>query len=125
MIWTIDEDTLPDDTFDPVDAIINPSEKFPGDGLPPVATGQRYLIVDDIGPDGSIWGNIDVKANSIIEYIGFGWTVSFDSTGIDAAIPQIITNNFTSKQLRWSPINNDWEFAVDGRYNPGTWKIIA
>lgn len=125
LTWAIDGDTLPDDTLDSIVAIIDPSDRFPGDGLDPAATGQRYLIADDIGPNGTIWGNIDVKENSIIEYNGTDWIISFDSTGIDAAVQQVITNNYTSKQLRWSPTNKDWVFAVDGLYKPGTWKIIA
>lgn len=125
LIWDIDPTTLPVDTLAPVDAIVDPQDSYPGTGLPAAAIGQRYLIVDDIGSLGSIWGSVAAKTNSIIEYDGADWIISFDSDGNDALIQQVVTNTFTGKQLRWSPDDNDWGFAVDGLYNPGTWKIIA
>lgn len=125
LIWTVDESSLPIDTLDSITAIIDPSEKYPGNGLPAATAGQRYLIVNNIPSTGSIWGNIDAEPNSIIEYDGFNWILSFDSVGAESLIKQVITNEFTSKQLRWNPEIKDWEFAVDGKYKPGTWKIIS
>jgi len=125
LLWTIDEDTLPQDTLTPVDAITDPSAKFPGDGLPAAALGQRYLIADNITATGSIWGDITAEVNSIIEYTGTVWIVSFDSTAVVADTKQVVLNVFTNKQLRWNPEKKDWEFAVDGTYKPGTWKIIT
>lgn len=124
LVWTIDSLTLPVNTLIAIDGIINPMDKYPGNGLPAASTGQRYLIVSDIGPNTAVWGSITAVTNSIIEYTGTEWIVSFDSNS-SSANTQIVINNATSKQLRWVPEDNDWEFAVDGFYKPGTWKLVA
>jgi len=61
--YTVDTDTLPGTAFT-VNAIINPHKSYPNDGtLPVAATGQKYLILDDIGAVGAAnvtdaWGNL-------------------------------------------------------------------
>jgi len=125
LIWNIDENSLPQDTLPPITAIIDPSEKFPGNGLLVEEIDQRYLIASDITSTGSIWGNIEAEVNSIIEYNGTEWILSFNSAGMESTTKQVLTNEFTTKQLRWNPETKDWEFAIDGKYKPGTWKIIA
>ena len=57
LLINIDEDTLPQNTLDPVDAVINPLTAGPGEGLPAAAQGQRYLILDDMGGDTAAWGS--------------------------------------------------------------------
>jgi hypothetical protein len=129
LIWTIDPDTLPGETLDSIDAIIDPTVKFPGTGLPSVAVGQRYLIAEDIfrgGDDVSelgLWG-VNAKTNDIIEYDGSQWNIVFDRDGPDADNIQIVLNGFSGKLFRWLPEDREWQFAVDGEYMPGTWKIL-
>jgi hypothetical protein len=53
LTFTIDADTLPADTLDPVDMVIDPLVKYPGNSLPDTPTTltephQRYIIVNDI-----------------------------------------------------------------------------
>lgn len=125
LVWTIDITTLPVNTLTAIDGIIDPMSKYPGGGLPAASNSQRYLIVSDLGPNTTAWGNIEAVTNSIIEYTDTGWVVAFDSENSFSHNPQVVTNNATSKQLRWVPEDNDWELAVDGLYKPGTWKIVA
>jgi hypothetical protein len=48
ITYTIDTDTLPSDTLDPVDMIIDPHQRYPDNDLPVASVGQRYLIISDI-----------------------------------------------------------------------------
>ena len=125
LIYNIDPDTLPQNTLDPVDSIINPLLKGPGHGLPEAEAGQRYLIVEDIGADSNTdpaiaWGIVVAPANSIIEYDGFDWLVSFNSTNI--VDTQYVTNLTTGVQYRWS--NGVWMKSYEGWYDQGDYSIV-
>ena len=114
---------MPVDTQDPIDAIVNPMTAGPDNGLPTAATGQRYLLAEDIASPTVPWGTIIANVNDIIEFDGADWIVDFDSSA--ATTTEIITNTFTGKQFRWNTEKFDWELAVDGQYKPGTWKVIS
>lgn len=91
LIYTIDTATLPSNTLDSVDMIIDPDVKYPNNAhqpsntLPASATGQRYLIVNDIPQQriytlGTVlaWPGLTrgAKANDIIEYGNISRTVN-------------------------------------------------
>lgn len=120
LFWQIDPDTLPGNTLPPIDAVIDPIRSFPLDGgdLPAAATGQRYLLLNDIGPS-QAWGVITARANDIIEYRGGAWQVSFAANGN----PQMhhVLNLYTGRQLRWT--GQDWVLTIDGQYAPGYWRL--
>ena len=122
LIWNIAGDTLPADTLRPIDRIINPNDAFPGDGLPPKAVGQRYLITADILSGDNYWGENFVKgnANDIIE-VGEqdNWFVAFESS--ESPEEEIITNNYTGKKLKWD--GEKWFSAYEGVYNGGFWRL--
>jgi hypothetical protein len=83
LIYTIDPDTLPQNTLDPVDGVINPLVTGPNAGLPGPVNGRRYLIVESIGSPGdttTAWGDLVANANDIIEYSSGAWSVAFDSS---------------------------------------------
>ena len=96
LIFNLDIDTLPTNTLDDVNKIINPKENYPGDGtLAAAETGQRYLItesLDDIGYPN--WG-LDANENDIIQY--------------------------TTKQYKWTGVA--WISSYEGEYNPGFWSV--
>lgn len=56
--YSIDPDTLPQNTMDAVNSVIDPQVKFPGDGLPPPIDGQRYLLINDIGSSAQVFFEI-------------------------------------------------------------------
>ena len=58
LIYAIDPDTLPTNTLEPVDSVINPQLTGPNSGLPGPTPNKRYLLVEDISPDTSAWGLI-------------------------------------------------------------------
>lgn len=60
--YTIDPDTLPQNTMDAVNSVIDPQVKFPGDGLPQPIDGQRYLLINDIGSSAQVFFDITEEA---------------------------------------------------------------
>jgi hypothetical protein len=120
LFFQIDPDTIPSNTFAPVDALIDPMTAFPSQKLPPVAQGQRYLIISDVGPSVA-WGNLNASVNDIIEFSGTEWFVSFDASQSDATQLQFVLNLNSSNQLKWTGI--EWILSIDGIYNPGFWRL--
>lgn len=125
LIFNIDIDTLPQNTLEPVESVINPLQKGPGVGLPAASIGQRYLIVEDIGSitntnPSVAWGNLVAKANDIIEFDGINWFVSFDSTELNSV--QYVTNLTTSVQYRYT--QGTWMKSWEGWYDQGSYSIV-
>jgi hypothetical protein len=120
LYWQVDIDTVPSNTQKPVDAIIDPLRHLPGKELPQAAAGQRYLIIEDIGPS-LAWGEVNARANDIIEYNALtGWTVVFDSASINSL--HYVVNLRSGKQLRF--VDGSWIMSIDGTYNPGYWRVL-
>lgn len=127
LIYNIDPDTLPQNTLDPVDAVVNPLLQGPNAGLPGPVNGRRYLIVEDIGNEGVTtvaWGNLVASANDIIQYNGGtnSWFVSFDAS--EATSVEYVTNLTTNIQYRYVDQEGQWMKAVDGWYDQGDYSIV-
>lgn len=129
LIFNIDPDTLPQNTLDPVNSIIDPLQKWPGNGLPGATGGQRYLIVEDIpeqlpyaAPGVNNWPGLvaGARANDIIEFDGVNWTVVFNSE-IMLEI-QFVTNLTSGVQYRF--IDDSWMKSYEGWYPSGDWRIV-
>jgi hypothetical protein len=127
LIYNIDPDTLPQNTLNPVDAVINPQLTGPNAGLPGPINGRRYLIVEDIGSPGSptvSWGNLVAKANDIIEYDtgSSSWFVSFDAE--QSTSVQYVTNLTTNIQYRYVQSEGQWMKSYEGWYDQGDYSIV-
>ena len=134
LIYTVDPDTLPSNTLDAVDSVINPQVKWPDNGLPLPATGQRYLILNSIPdqpgyPSPSIlppnWPGLvnGASANDIIEFDGTNWNIAWNSLTNNSANIQYVTNLTSGVQYRY--INDDgWMKSWEGWYSQGDWRII-
>lgn len=127
LIYDIDPDTLPQNTLDPVDSVINPLVTGPNAGLPGPINGRRYLIVEDIGSPGDTtiaWGPLVANANDIIEYDSTSgeWFVSFDSQS--ATTLEYVTNLTTNLQYRFSYTDNVWMKSYEGWYGQGDYSIV-
>jgi hypothetical protein len=134
MLFIVQEDTIPANTLQPVDAVINPLMSGPGAGLLPAAIGQRYLLTEDtgdnVGPYDTAWaGSLSVrlvaKANDIIEYVGDSsggrWIVSFvASANLDNI--QYVTNITSNIQYKWT--GETWVKSYQGLYPGGKWRLI-
>lgn len=124
LTYNIDVDTLPQNTLASVNSIINPQHKGPEQGLPAAAAGQRYLIIDDIGAENSLfapaWGEVIANANDIIEYDGTKWNVSFNSKATKTV--EYVTNLTTSVQYRYT--DGIWVKSYEGWYSAGDFSIV-
>jgi len=129
LLYSPFADTLPANTIDPVDAIIDPLNVDINSFLLSPASGTRYLIINDVGSTDNAQGpiawagmnGIDLvaHANDIIQFNGSHWVVSFDSYSIDTL--QYVTNLTTGIQYQWS--NNVWAKSYEGVYAGGQWGI--
>jgi hypothetical protein len=125
LIYNIDPDTLPQNTLDPVDSVINPLLTGPNAGLPGPINGKRYLIVESIGSDDATtvaWGNLVANANDIIQYDASAgeWQVAFDSQSSEDI--EFVTNITTNVQYRF--VDGTWMKSVDGWYAEGDWSVV-
>jgi hypothetical protein len=131
MLFTVDEATVPANTLDPVDAVINPLLSGPDAGLNPAATGQRYLLTEATGNfdnygNPSAWLGtggqpLVAQANDIVEFDGARWVVGFDSTS-SPDNKQYVTNITTGLQYEWT--GSAWIKSYQGLYPGGTWSLI-
>jgi hypothetical protein len=127
LIYSIDPDTLPQNTMSPVTSVINPQLTAPNAGLPGPTPGVRYLIVEDIGSEGDTtvaWGDLVAYANDIIQYNANAgeWQVSFDS--INANNVEFVTNLTTNVQYRYVPSEGMWMKSYEGWYEQGDYSIV-
>jgi len=130
LLYTIDEDTVPQNTLSPVNAVINPLRSGPGSGIDPAVIGQRYLLTEATGSENGYaeaWAGTNgafliANANDIIEYTSDNrWVVSFDSTS-SLNNNQYVTNITTSIQYRWT--GETWVKSYQGLYPGGTWNLV-
>lgn len=130
LLFNIDVDTIPANTVDPVDAIIDPTKVGPNSGLVAPAAGTRYLLTQAIGDEinqdgadawkGTMNQDLVAQANDIIEYDGQQWAVSFDSSEINDI--GYMTNLRTGLQYKWN--GTVWVRSYEGRYRGGDWMIV-
>ena len=129
MLFTIDEDTKPQNTLSPVRSVIDPLRSGPGTGLPAAAAGQRYLLTESTGSDNgnaAAWAGVMgqpliAKTNDIIEYIDGRWQVVFDNTSSPDNM-QYVTNITTAIQYKWTGAT--WVKSYQGLYPGGDWRIV-
>lgn len=134
MLFTVDVDTVPQNSMRPVNAIIDPTRTGPAAGLPAATANQRYLILEDINAgkenddsfDGAdSWKSIDGQdfvayANDIIEYNGTNWQIAWSSSSADNT--EYVTNLRTGIQYKWT--GSQWQKSYEGTYDSGQWSIV-
>jgi len=119
LIVDIDPATIPSNTLTAIDAVVDPSKNFPGDGsVPAPAVGQRYLLAAML-PVSANWTMAVANINDIIEFNGTNWIVSFDSQSVSTQ--QYVTNVASSDQLEWT--GSEWINSFEGVYNAGFWRL--
>jgi hypothetical protein len=130
LIFDIDLDTAPQNTLDPVDAVINPLTSGPQQGLDSALDGQRYLLTEATGSGtgsnvATAWQGANgrpliAQANDIIEYANNYWQVVFRADGQPAE--QYVTNITTGTQYEWN--GEAWVKSYQGVYPGGQWSIV-
>ena len=118
LAFTVDKDTLPTNTINAVDRIIDAETARPGfNSIPQPAVGQRYLSLTS-AKSTSVWG-IDIEMNDIIEYNGSAWVKSFEASSYN--LRAYITNTFTGQQFKFE--NGEWSDTFQGIYDAGFWRL--
>lgn len=131
LIYSPFNSTLPANSMNAVNAIIDPQSVNVGSFLTSPAAGTRYLLINDIGSaengahgpqawQGTGGQNLIANANDIVEYNGTFWRVVFDSQSVDSL--QYVTNLVTGIQYKWQ--NQQWTKSTDGIYREGDWMIV-
>ena len=130
LTWSPDIDSLPANTLESVNAIIDPKTSRPNFSLQDLAVGTRYLLINDYALDSEIqpyynWTGIDdtpleAYKNDIIEFTGQHWAVVFDSR--NEIVSQYVTNLTTGVQYRWN--GTEWSKSYEGYYPAGKWQLI-
>tara|TARA_B100000768_G_scaffold101529_1_gene94569 strand:+ start:580 stop:1947 length:1368 start_codon:yes stop_codon:yes gene_type:complete len=119
---TIDQTTLPTNTLQPIDGVINGMVNYPGDGTVPTPTvaGIRYLLMDSI-PVSSNWNGLSTANKyDIVEFNGTSWSIVFNASANQSATHHCI-NLTTQDQLEWNGKN--WVNSYEAVYNAGFWRI--
>ncbi len=130
VLIDIDVDTVPQNTLEPITAVIDPLISGPGSGLPAAAPGQRYLLTEDTGNlnnpisapawTGANGRALAAKANDIIEYRNNYWQVVFSAATQSRG--QYVTNLTTAIQYEWN--GDSWVKSYQGVYPGGTWRLV-
>jgi len=130
LLFTVDEDTIPSNTLDPINAVVDPLRKGPGAGLDAASIGQRYLFIKGTGSDDEsddsvdnnpvAWEGLVANANDIVEYDGTSWNVVFEADA--SSDVEYVTNLTTSIQYRWA--NDQWLKSYEGLYPGGEWSLV-
>lgn len=115
--WTIRPETLPANTLDPIDGIIDPTSVSPGSGLPLAESGRRYIIAVSSATPLFRWNGLTLTAGDIIQYSSGQWHVTHSHT---ATTTEYLLNNRTGEQLKWD--GREWVCAIDGEYHTGWWR---
>jgi len=127
VLYDVDIDTVPQNTLDPVDAVVNPLLSGPLNGLDSALDGQRYLLTEGTGALGNegpaeAWVGANgrplvASANDIIEYQNGYWRVKFDASAQSSI--QYVTNITTGVQYMWT--GETWIKSYQGLYPGGQW----
>lgn len=125
LIYNVDPDTLPQNTLDPVNGVVNPQLVSPNNGLPGPTPNVRYLLVDNIGSEGEStegWGALIANTNDIIEYNAgtSDWEVMFNASSNTTI--EYVTNLSNNVQYRFS--SDSWYKSYEGWYNEGDYSIV-
>jgi hypothetical protein len=124
LLYTIDQDTVPNNTLTGVKKIINPATFDPGTPV----NGDRYLVINDVGDStasfqSATWGTLVASVGDIIEYNSATskWNVAFDASNPDST-QHYLTNLNTGIQYRFN--GTEWVKSYEGVYTQGNWSIV-
>ncbi len=124
LLFSIDGDTIPQNTLTAVSKIINPLTFNPTNPT----NGLRYLITNEIGDstntfDAAAWGNLRASVNDIIEYNSTTgkWGVVWDASNPDSTLAYV-TNLNTGIQYKWN--GTTWVKSYEGIYIAGRWTLV-
>ena len=113
--FTVDTDTLPGDTLDPV-RVIDPNNFTPDN-----TDGVRYLLVNnDILANttaSNVW-NTTAKVGNILEYDSNTWSVAFTTS----SNTEYVSSSISGTQFKWT--GSEWLDSYQGQYRAGYFRLI-
>ena len=121
LLFNIDSDTIPANTIQSVNKIINPLT-FDASAAP--ANGTRYLITEDIGDSTQYWpGDLNAQTNDIVQYNSAtnSWSVVWSAAEFDSTV-EYVTNLNTGIQYKYNGTN--WVKSYEGIYIGGKWTLV-
>jgi hypothetical protein len=139
LLFTPFSDTIPSNSVQPIDAIIDPFNMPVDSAYLSTAIGTRYLMlhavgsVDNVDPAiawrGSDGQGLICEKNDIIELVVSSvdptkshWEVSFSAAGQQSV--KYLTNLKSGLQFKWDPAIQEWSKSIEGSYPPGNWTIV-
>jgi hypothetical protein len=130
LLYTPFGDTLPANTIDAINAIINPQNVNVDTHLANLNAGTRYLLLHAVGntddtESAPAWNyagypTLVAEANDIIEFNGNYWTVVFAAAA--ATSVEYVTNLTTGSQYKWEA--GAWTKSVEGVYLAADWRLV-
>ncbi len=124
LLYSADDDTIPNNTLTAVKKIINPLTFAPEN----IGDGDRYLIIDELGDStatvqSSTWGSLVADVGDIIQYSmsESRWIKVFDASNPDSTL-HYVTNSNTGIQYRFN--GTEWVKSYEGIYTAGNWTIV-
>jgi hypothetical protein len=130
LLFDVDIDTTPQNTLNPVDAVIDPLVSGPGSGLPIAVAGQRYLLTEGTGNfkntvsavawQGAGERPLIAQENDIIVFQDGYWQLEFFSQSQPAG--QYVSNLTTGIQYEWT--GTAWVKSYQGVYVGGAWSLV-
>ena len=124
--WLYDNSLLPQTNINDVNEIIDPTDFEPKN-----IDGERYLIVEDLSGNTSLWGQIYnklgdklemVNSNSIIEYRNNRWEVDLDPLE-EPAIYYLRDKSNYKFLYTYNDEYNVWVDVVCKKYRQGFWRL--
>ena len=97
LYWTPDGESLPTVTMPPINAIVNPMTSGPGINLPAAASGQRYLLTENVPIVSQSWGNISIPTSTPVTLQPGVWsagttTITLNKSNPEIEIGQLVTS---------------------------------
>jgi hypothetical protein len=126
--WTYNEESLPKENLDPVDAIIDPHHFKPQN-----VEGERYILDDSIPNNTKLWGELrdrndnildKIDANNIIQYINGYWTLMTDPVN-EPAVYYVRDLSDAKYLYSFNTDYNIWYDVINKRYRSGQWRISS
>lgn len=124
--WILNEDGLPSENLEPVEAIIDPHSS-----LPKNIEGERYLITEPIANNTKVWGELfdkygqkieSIPANCIIEYTDGKWHISLNPKE-EPAVYYVRDNSDAKYLYTWNDDYGFWVDIINRKYRAGFWRI--
>ena len=126
--WEINQDLLPTENLQPINAIIDPTHF-----TPLKEEGTRYLLDDSLSNNTLIWGTLkdlqgnilsSIKENSIIEYKNGFWTLVLDPKE-QPAIYYLRDLSDAKYLYSYNEEYDIWYDVINRKYRSGNWRISS